>query len=81
MRYGVSDRAAAALFNAAMKSLNPEEEIDQENIVDKSKIRRYRDKFAATQTNKLLERIEASGGFQCLGMDGKRNKIQNKKKI
>ena len=69
VRYQVSDRAAVALYNAALKTLGP---IENNQIVDKSKYRREKAKFGARQKSK--KKAQTVDGFGCIGGDGKRNK-------
>ena len=64
-----SDRAAVALYNAALKTLGP---VETNKIVDKSKYRREKAKFGERQ--KLKKKAQVAGGFGCLGADGKKNK-------
>ena len=73
-RYGVSDRAAAALYNAALKTVDIINDEKTSLVVDKSKIRRARDIFSAKQKEIRINRLVEGGGLQCLGSDGKRNK-------
>ena len=49
IRYSISDRAAAALFNGALKSVNLIDEGDTDIVVDKSEIRRARNIYAAQE--------------------------------
>ena len=69
VRYQISDRAAVALYNAALKTLGP---IENNQIVDKSKYRREKAKFGARQNSK--KKAQTVDGFGCIGGDGKRNK-------
>ena len=73
-RYGVSDRAAAALYSATLKTVNIITDDENKLVVDKSKVRRARDIFSAKEKALRRERMESGGGIQCLGSDGKRNK-------
>ena len=73
-RYGISDQAAAALYNAALKTVDIITETETKLVVDKSKIRRSRDIFSAKQKHIRKEKLKAGGGIECLGSDGKRNK-------
>ena len=50
-RYGVSDRAAAALYNAALKTVDAINEDKTKLVVDQAKIRRSREIFSAKQIN------------------------------
>ena len=74
IRYGVSDRAAAALYNAALKTINAIKEDDTTLVVDQSKIRRSRDIFSAKQKNIRKQKLQEEDGIKCFGSDGKRNK-------
>ena len=79
-RYGVSDRAGAALWNACIKCLEENNVIQNEGettitenlTVDRYKIRRSKDSFARKQ--KAKKREETKDGIECFGTDGKRNK-------
>ena len=73
-RYRVSDRAAAALYNAALKTVGLITDDDKNLVVDKSNIRRSRDIFASKQKKMRSEGLKKKGGIQCLGTDGKRDK-------
>ena len=73
-RYGVSDRAAAALFNAALKTVGLIDDENNKLVLDKSKIRRARDIFSAKQKEIRKQKLEAGGGLLCIGSDSKRNK-------
>ena len=64
VRYQVSDRAAVALYNAALKTLGP---VENNKIVDKSKYRREKAKFGARQ--QLRKKAQVANGFGCLGAD------------
>ena len=74
VRYGYSDRGAAALYNAALKTVGLIEDGRDNLAVDKSKIRRARDSFGAKQKEKLKTQVGSTGGLLCIGADGKRNK-------
>ena len=80
-RYGVSDRAAAALYNAALKTVDLINDDNTKLVVDQSKIRRARDIFSAKQKEIRKEKLEAGGGLECLGSDGKRNKKTRVKEV
>ena len=81
VRYGWSDRAAAAAYNAALKSVGVIRDGDDKLAVDKNKIRRSRDSFAAKQQKKHKTKVELSGGLKCIGSDGKRNKKTKQREI
>ena len=81
VRYGRSDRAAAAGYNAALKSIGALTDGDDKLAVDKNKIRRSRDVFAAKQKGKHKTKIELTGGLKCIGADGKRNKKTKQKEV
>ena len=72
-RYGVSDRAGAALYNAALRTVGVVTDDDTVLVVDKNKIRRARDIFSAKQKTIRQRKLEDGGGIQCIGTDGKRN--------
>ena len=74
IRYGYSDRGAAALYNAALKTVGKIVDGRDSLAVDKNKIRRARDSFGTKQKLKLATQVGATGGLQCIGADGKRNK-------
>ena len=74
IRYGVSDRAAAALYNAALKTIDAIKENGITLVVDQAKIRRSRDIFSAKQKNIRKEKLQMENGIKCFGSDGKRNK-------
>jgi hypothetical protein len=69
VRYQVSDRAAVALYNAALKTLG---QAENNQIIDKSKYRREKAKLGARQKSK--KKAPAGDGFGCIGGDGTRNK-------
>ena len=73
-RYGISDRAGAALYNAALKTVDLITNDKSKSVVYQAKIRRGRDIFSAKQKKIRQERLLAGGGIECLGSDGKRNK-------
>lgn len=82
-RYSISDRGAAALWNAAVKCLGTagfieteDDSIDDKIKTDKSKIRREKKKFS--EKEKVRKKEEVSG-IECLGVDGKRDKKTIKK--
>ena len=79
IRYGYSDRGAAALYNAALKTVGKIESGEDILAVDKNKIRRARETFGLKQTMKLKDRVGATGGLKCIGADGKRNKKTKQK--
>ena len=74
VRYGWSDRAAAAAFNASLKAVGVITDGNDKLAVDKNKIRRARDSFGAKQKQKQKSQVDKTGGLQCIGADGKRNK-------
>jgi hypothetical protein len=79
-RYGVSERAGAALWNANIKCLEENNVLKKEGdttitenlTVDRYKIRRAKEAFAKKQKEKKKE--ETKDGIECIGTDGKRNK-------
>ena len=79
IRYGYSDRGAAALYNAALKTVGKIVDGRDSLAVDKNKIRRARDSFGTKQKLKLATQVGATGGLQCIGADGKRNKKTKQK--
>ena len=72
VRYGVSDRAAAALFNAAVKSVELLCDGSDKLAVDKFKISRGRESLGQRQRKEKDREIQSIGGLQCIGSDGKR---------
>ena len=80
-RYGISDRAAASLLNAALKDLNIIKDGKDKDAVDKYKIRRGRDSYRQKQKVKMKNKVEAAGGLTCLGADGKRDKKTRKRVV
>ena len=80
-RYGISDRAAASLFNAAQRDLKIITDGKDKDAVDKFKIRRSRTSYRLKQKAKMKKKVEDSGGLGCLGVDGKRDKKTRKRVI
>ena len=76
IRYQVSDRAAVALYNAALRTIGT---LETDKIVDKSKYRREKAKFGARQREK--QKIVNRNGIFCMGSDGKRNKKTRVKEV
>ena len=74
IRYGISDRAAAALYNGALKTIEAIKENKTTLVVDQAKVRRSRDLFAARQKDIRKKKRQGEGGIKCFGSDGKRNK-------
>lgn len=74
MRNGVSARAGAALYNAALKCHGLISETDTKLVCDKNKLRRAMDMYAAEQKDIKEQNIISFGGIQCIGSDGKRDK-------
>ena len=58
VHYNVSDRGAAALYNAAMRT---REYLSETTIFDKSKIKRGKDKLAVMEIKKKTDNIHNSG--------------------
>ena len=81
MRYGISDRAAAALHNSTLRTHNIIKDGNDKFAVDKNKIRRSRESYAAKQKANQVKVVEDSGGLQCLGADGKRNQKTRKRVV
>ena len=77
-RYGISDRAASALYNAALMCNNIITKECKDKVVDKYKIRRSRESFRALQSLKKQNEIEDQGGLGCIGVDGKRDRKSKK---
>ena len=80
VRFGVSDRAAAALWNGAIKALEDNDFLEKrgdgsiaENLtVDKFKMGRAKESVAKKQKKKKKEEVKA--GIECIGTDGKRDR-------
>jgi hypothetical protein len=72
MRYGISDRAAAALHNSTLRTHNIIKDGNDKFAVDKNKIRRSRESYAAKQKANQVKVVEDSGGLQCLGKETRR---------
>ena len=81
VRYGWSDRAAAAAYNAALKTVGIINDGDDKLATDKSKIRRARDSFGAKQNKKQKENVRETGGLRCIGADGKRDKKTKQREV
>ena len=87
-RYSGSDRAGAAYWNSVIKCLEDADMLQKsgtgsisENLtVDRSKIRRAKAGFAARQKEEQRTVLSETGGLECLGSDGKRNKKTRMKK-
>ena len=77
-RYGISDRAASALYNAALIYNGIVTDECKDKVVDKYKIRRGREPFRVLQGEKKQAGLEEQGGLGCLGVDGKRDKKSRK---
>ena len=77
-RYFVSNRAASALYNAALKTVGLITADDNKNVVDKCKIARARASYRALEKKKKMEEIEDLGGIGCVGVDGKRDRKSKK---
>ena len=81
-RYSGSDRAGSAYWNAVIKCLEDADLLKKSEVgsitenltVDRSKIRRAKGQFAARQKDEQKTVIENTGGLECFGSDGKRNK-------
>ena len=74
VRNSVGARAGAALYNAALKSHWLISDTDTKLVCDKNKLRRAMDLYAAQQKYLKDENILSSGGIECIGSDGKRDK-------
>ena len=81
VRYGWSDRGAAAAYNAALKTVGVIVDGNDKLAVDKNKIRRERDSFGAKQKYKQKSQVEQTGGLKCIGCDGKRNKKTKQREV
>ena len=81
MRYGISDRAAAALHNSTLRVHGIIIDGEDKLAVDKSKIRRSREAYSAKQKANQAREVTNIGSLQCLGSDGKRNKKTRRKVI
>lgn len=81
LRYGVSDRAAAAIHNALCRDYGLITDQKTQLVVDKNKIRREKDAYRRKQRTRQRKKLQARGGIKCLGTDGKRNKKTRVKEI
>ena len=77
-RYFISDRAASALYNAALKTVGLITAEDTKIVVDKSKIVRGRASYRAAEKSKKMEKVQDLGGLGCVGVDGKRDRKSKK---
>ncbi|OAF64182.1 hypothetical protein A3Q56_08112 [Intoshia linei] len=70
-RYQISDRAAAAIVNAALKDVGYISKTDSSFVIDRSKLRRQRDRYRKKiqEEEKEKEMINKFGGTLC---DGRR---------
>ena len=81
-RYSGSDRAGSAYWNSVIKCLEDAGVLNKSEVgsitenltVDRNKIRRAKAQFAAKQKDEQRTVIENTGGLECFGSDGKRNK-------
>ena len=71
-RYFVSDRAASALWNAALRCTGAITQENTQNVVDKCKIVRGRAAYRDLERKKQKEKDETQGGLKCGGAYGKR---------
>ena len=71
-RYGVSDRAAAALATGLLVDLDLVTDDSNENVVTRDKVRRARDKWRAGMQEKLQH--DTQGKLQCIGFDGRQDR-------
>ena len=77
-RYFISDRAASALYNAALKTVGLITAEDTQKVVDKSKIVRGKASYRAAEKSKKMEKFQDLGGLGCVGVDGKRDRKSKK---
>ena len=77
-RYFISDRAASALYNAALKTVGLITAEDTKKVVDKAKVVRSRASYRASEKAKKMEKIKDLGGIGCVGVDGKRDRKSKK---
>ena len=77
-RYFISDRAASALYNAALRTVGLITAEDTQKVVDKAKIARGRASYRAAEKYKKQGEIKALGGIGCVGVDGKRDRKSKK---
>lgn len=88
-RYSTSDRAGSAIWNSIIKCLEdaqflkkPEVGSITENLtVDRSKVRRAKAQFSEKQKEEQQTVVRESGGLECFGTDGKRNKKTRMRKL
>ena len=77
-RYFISDRAASALYNAALRTVGLITAEDTQKVVDKAKIVRGRASYRAAEKYKKMGKIKDLGGIGCVGVDGKRDRKSKK---
>ena len=70
-RYGISDRAAAALGTALLVDLGIVTDSDKTNVITRDKVRRARGKTREETKEKLQK--ETKGRVQCIGFDGRQD--------
>ena len=80
-RYGISDRAGAALLNAHNRDLGIINDGKDKDAVDKFKIRRARAAYRLKMKARMKAKVDATGGLTCLGVDGKRDKKTRKRVV
>ena len=81
VRSGVSIRAGAALYNAALKCHGLISDTDSRFICDKNMLSRAVQIYGAKQKELRKEKLDAEGGIACIGSDGKRDKKTRTKEI
>ena len=75
-QYGVSSRAGAAIWNAAVKDLTDNgivagsSSLSSNLIADQFKVKREMNKFSNLQKQNQDENIERQNGLVCIGCDG-----------
>ena len=77
-RYFISDRAASALYNAALRTVGLIPAEDTQKVVDTDKIVRGRSSYRAAEKYKKMGKIKDLGGIGCVGVDGKRDRKSKK---
>ena len=80
-RYGISDRAGAALLNAHNRDLGIITDGKDKDAVDKFKIRRARAAYRLKVKARMKTKVDGTGGLTCLGVDGKRDKKTRKRVV
>lgn len=71
-RYGISDRAGAAIVSATLQDIGLVTESDTSSVIDRSKIRRAR---AQTRSSgAAVNVLEGDDSLICISFDGRKDK-------